>query len=397
MEKQILSALYQSREAYDTIKMYLDENDFSDKGQILYQKAAHFYDNDNEATTIDKELVLSQLEREMPKHFDMFKRTIEGFGHISVPNLREEIISLKRHSTSLDLSAALMEGNHGKVTDLIDLYQQYSSGVLKEEENEVQVFTGQSISDLVAESSSGNLVQVYPLSLNEHLEGGVPRQTHIIVFAQPEVGKSLFSINMAVGFCKQGLKVLYVGNEDPAPQMMMRFVTRFSQMNKYEIIKHPADAQAKAVDQGYENLIFVSLPSGTIGEIEKYIRTYSPDVIVVDQIRHLNFYGVQGEVEQLTRAGKAMRRLGKKYNCVVVSVTQAADSANNKLILDQGDVYMSNTSLPGDADLLIGLGMNENFKGQNRRMVSPCKNKLNGNHEPLPVAIDPTISKVISI
>lgn len=397
MEKQILSALFQSREAYDTIRAYLDVDDFSDRGQILYKKAAHFYDNDSECTEINKDLILPQIEREIPKHVDVFKRLLDSFEHVSVPNLVEEIVELKRHRASLELAAALHEGNHAQVKDLIDLYEQYSAGVLREDDEEVQVYTGQNITDLVSSVNTGQQIQIYPLSLNAHLEGGVPRQTHIIVFAQPEMGKSLFSVNMAVGFCKQGLKVLYVGNEDPATQMMMRFVTRFSQMNKYDVLKSPAEAQARALGDGYNNLIFVSLPSGTIAEIEKYMRQYKPDVVVVDQIRHLNFHGVQGEVEQLTRAGKAMRRLGKKYNCVICSVTQAADSANNKLVLDQGDVYMSNTSLPGDADLLIGIGANDGYKSQNRRMLSPCKNKINGNHESLPVAIDPTISKVISL
>jgi hypothetical protein len=92
-----------------------------------------------------------------------------------------------------------------------------------------------------------------------------------------------------------------------------------------------------------------------------------------------------------------MRKLIKKYDLVGVSVTQAADSATNKLVLERGDVYMSNTSLPGDADVLLGIGANDEYKGMSRRMMSLSKNKPGQCHPHFPVLVDEKLSKVISI
>jgi len=92
-----------------------------------------------------------------------------------------------------------------------------------------------------------------------------------------------------------------------------------------------------------------------------------------------------------------MRALIKRYNLVGVSIHQAGDSATNKLVLERGDVYMSNTSLPGDADVLIGIGANPAFKEEGRRMISLAKNKVSGVHDYWPVVFDEHLSKVVSI
>jgi archaellum biogenesis ATPase FlaH len=394
MEKKILSCLFNSRGGYDKTTDILNESDFSDQGIILFELAKEFYEADTNASQIDTDIILSRIERKYPKHLDTFKHIINTLPEVSDINLIEELKAHKQHVVGMKLSSALLSSNHEEIRDLIERYTNLDT---TQDTNKTEVYINTSFSDIIQSVQSDNLLRVYPLSFNEHLDGGVPLQTHIVVYAEPEVGKSLFNINAAAGFCKDGHKVLYVGNEDPKDQMLMRFATRMSGMNKYEIIKNPQEAQSRANDNGYGNLIFGSTETGTVGEIERLIEVYRPRVVIVDQIRHLNFPNITGEVEQITRAGKAMRALGKKYNTVQISVTQAANSASGKLILDMGDVYMSNTSLPGDADILLGIGANEQYKQQGRRMLSPCKNKINGNHESLAVAVDPTISKVISI
>lgn len=398
MERSILGSLFFSREAYTEISPYLDEGDFSDQGQIIFAAIQRYYEKDTLANKIDTDVFLSNLEREYPKHFEAFKMIVQSLEPVSGANLKENLLIHKRDATATRLAEALMTSNKLDVRELIEMYEQYEAGLLDEHETDREVFIGKPIDEIAENFTSDNLIQIYPHSLNEHLDGGVPLQTHIVLYAQPEVGKSMFSINAAAGLCRDGRKTLYVGNEDSAHSMLMRFVSRMSGMLKHEILADPREAMARAEDKGYENLVFASLPAGHgIGEVEELVRKHKPIGLFLDQLRHISFPGVQGEVEQLTRAGKAARRLTKRHNLVTVSVTQAADSANNKLILDQGDVYMSNTSIPGDADLLLGIGMNEQYKNQNRRMLSPCKNKISGNHSAFPVGVDPRLSKVISI
>jgi hypothetical protein len=82
---------------------------------------------------------------------------------------------------------------------------------------------------------------------------------------------------------------------------------------------------------------------------------------------------------------------------VVVSVTQAGDSANNKEILDMGDVDFSNTGIPAQADVMIGMGVTPALDQQGVRMLSLPKNKIGGDHSNFLVRINPFLSRVTSI
>ena len=97
----------------------------------------------------------------------------------------------------------------------------------------------------------------------------------------------------------------------------------------------------------------------------------------------------------LERAATEARNLGKRRKVLVVSISQAGDSASGKRVLDRGDVDFSNVGIPGQCDLMIGLGADENMERSNLRMISLPKNKISGDHDPIVITIDPTISKVV--
>jgi hypothetical protein len=60
------------------------------------------------------------------------------------------------------------------------------------------------------------------------------------------------------------------------------------------------------------------------------------------------------------------------------------------------DVEWSNTGIPGAADLMIGIGVDEEYLATNKRMLSIPKNKVNGRHGAFPVWIDPTKTAFLS-
>jgi hypothetical protein len=81
---------------------------------------------------------------------------------------------------------------------------------------------------------------------------------------------------------------------------------------------------------------------------------------------------------------------------VCVSVTQAGDSASDKSVLDLGDVDYSNTGIPGQADVMIGIGANKNQRDAGEIVISLPKNKVSGRHEYFACYTDPSLSKIIS-
>ena len=123
---------------------------------------------------------------------------------------------------------------------------------------------------------------------------------------------------------------------------------------------------------------------------------YKPDVLVLDQLRNLNMHQ-DNYVLKLEEAATQARTWAKKYSCVVVSVTQAGDSASNKAVLDLGDVDYSNTGIPAQADVMIGLGANDHHARNGELVISLPKNKVSGNHEYFTVGVEPHLSQIVSL
>lgn len=188
-------------------------------------------------------------------------------------------------------------------------------------------------------------------------------------------GKSLVSINIACGLAKFGARGIFFENEDRTDDTRLRFWCNLSGMDKHQIRENPRRAQEIATSNGIRNLRVQPLSPGTPGEIKYFVKSEKPDFIVVNQIRNLHVRAGT-RTEQLERAATEMRNIAKKHGVLVLSITQAGDSATDKTILDQGDVDGSNTGIPSQMDAMIGVGLTENYDQNAMRHLSMCKNKL---------------------
>lgn len=398
-QQKIVSAILKSRKAWEVLKDKLGPDELSPEATTLFKIANEYYEADPEAKSCDLEIVKSRLERQIQsnKLVDVLKGILDSLPDVSAVNLTQEILALKRHSLGLKLSSALAAGKTGsEVEELIASWQSMVGlsdvGV---EAEESQIVTGVPVEKLFATAfNQENLIKVYPKSLNDRLDGGVLPGTHILVFANTEMGKTLVAINMVAGFLHQKLPVLYVGNEDPAENILLRLGTRLSGMNKYEIRDNPKKAQ-ELIDSRSAGLFTIApLAPGTFPEISGLVRKYSPKVVILDQLRNLDVKS-ENRTQALERAATEARNLAKRFGLVVVSLTQAGDSASGKAALSTGDVDSSNVGIPGQMDVMIGVGATEEMLRQNVRMLSFPKNKVSGNHNPITVTIDPQLSKVI--
>lgn len=396
MESKILDVSFSDRKAYENIEAYVQEDDFVGISKILWEGICEFYSVDKDASHVDREVFLSRIDREYPKVTTIIGDLITEFGELSIPNVVKEICEFKKYQTSLELSSALLTGRATVIRNLIEQWERFDQGIIEATNEDLEVYHELDVETLINPSLRENLIKLYPHVLNERVEGGVPRGTSIAIYSRPEVGKSLLSINMSAGFCRDGHKTLYIGNEDPSSQMLLRFISRMSGMNKYQVIKSPREAHSKALEKGYRNLIFASLSPGTLKEIEKLISKYEPTVLVVDQVRNLNV-GAEGLIQQLEKAANRIRTLGKKYNLVTIQVTQAGDSATDKLVLAMNDVDNSKTGFQAAFDLMIGIGSNFEYEASNRRVISITKNKITSDHSYFNVTVDKSISKVGSV
>ena len=386
-ERTVLAAIRSSQSAYRKIEQYIEDGDFSDMGNLLLTEYREFYERDPKAVSVDLEVLQSVLERKYPKHSEKLL-AVAATEAISPDNILTEYFEYKRGVIGVELGQKLLEGK--PADELIEKYERYSGAVEGMDFDEDKVFIGVGAEELAEHLATENLIRVYPDTLNERLGGGVPPATHMILYALPEMGKSATAINMSSGWARDGKKVLYVGNEDPYKLMLMRFMSRLSMMNRNQVQANPRLAMERALANGYENIVFASLAPGSIADVRRLMDRFEPDCVVLDQIHKLNSPKRLSKVEHLEYVSDKIRDMGKECDTVMLSLTQAADSATNKVFLDMGDVYYSNVAVQQSADVMIGQGMS----ADGQRGMSLTKNKVSGNHEPFPINLDPYLSRV---
>jgi archaellum biogenesis ATPase FlaH len=394
--------MIQDKVAYDIVVDRLEEGDLTEEGNVIVAGLVEYYRSDPDAPRADVALLTETVCAPLtnPKHATKFQSLVSEIAaeDTSAGNVVRLFLDQKRDVVGSRLASALVAGNHKEVPALVDEYAEWLTATSMDDSADDDVMLhGVNLAQMIEETFDENaLIKVAPKALNDRLGGGALRGHHIVVFARPEMGKTLLVCNMAAGFLQQGLRVLYVGNEEPVQDTYMRMVSRLSGMCKHDIIANPSEADTKANEKGLQNLYMSSMSPGTLRQIESLAERVSADVIIVDQIRNVKVKN-ENFTQALEQAAKGIRQIGKRRNCLTVSVTQAGDSANGRAVLEMGDVDSSNTGIPAQADVLIGLGANSSDLDMGRRIISLPKNKVGANHENFAIQVDLPTSTVRSL
>ena len=391
-EQRVISAVLDSRQAWDVISGMMEESDFSDLGWIILQQVQEYYNNDAQAPEVSREFLVDSLKMRHPRLVERFTAAIEELAPVSVPNIMQEFRALKMDSCASMLAEAILSNDRQAIDIYYDKYTKYKE-VATEDDTEA-VFVDADLGDILTVHQPENLIPVVPEALNDRLDGGLIPGSQVAVYAPTEVGKSMFAINMAAGMLEAGRRVLYCGNEDPAKAMLLRFYARLSGMDKHEIMAAPNKARERAVANGFCNLVFYEMSPGTISDVSRQIDRYKPDIVFVDQMANMQTSSNYSKTEKNEYLSVKFRELAKKHDVVTVILHQASDDAYGNLIVHKNDMYYSNVGVQGQMDVMIGLGMDSAYEQQNKRMVCLTKNKLSGNHDCFPVNVTPSISAI---
>lgn len=367
-------------------------------------KVHDYYQRDDTAEFVLPEVLMAQIGETIrnPKHVERFANLVsEAVGATtSDVNVRAVVLMAKQQECGDKLAQALAsDASSAKVDELLEeLTSLRAITELKELETAgLELFNGIDLAKLIsAETDPVGRIRIYPESLNDRLDGGARRGHHITVFAPVEAGKTAFCVNANAGFVRQGLKALYIINEDRAEDIILRLISNLSGMTKYEIKDNPKLAEERAMQNGFGNITVANASPGTPRQIEEYIEKEEPVCVTVDQLRNLSVKA-DTRVNQLEAAATAVRNIGKKTDTLMMSVTQAGDSATGRLVLQTGDIDFSNVGIPAQADVLIGIGMDAMMEAEGLRNISLPKNKISGNHESFPVRIIPQLSRYRSV
>jgi archaellum biogenesis ATPase FlaH len=306
----------------------------------------------------------------------------------SIENAKAAIRTVRTHRVAESLATKLLIPSKDGEAEIAALMDEYVA--LKAhgaQGDDAPAWSAETLAPALGEPR----IPIYPASLGRRLRGGLWPGHHMTVFARPEVGKSAFAINAAVmAASRGGANVLYLSNEDPVRDLMVRALVRFCNLSHEGVLKNLEAAVGTARGYGADRITFRDMAPGTLYEIDRLVRRYKPDLLIVDQMRNVGSgKPTDNMTQRLDNVSQGLRSIGKRHGCAVLSVTQAGDSARDKAILDDGDVDSSNTGVSAGCDVLIGIGATPVMMEAGERRLSIIKNKLGGQHGFADVRLDP--------
>lgn len=259
--------------------------------------------------------------------------------------------------------------------------------------------TSKELDELLAISSDENRWQFNINSLSRHLYG-IGAGEFMIVLARPETGKTSFLVSLMAGpggFCDQGARVLYLGNEEATERTMLRAVQSASGMTRQQIADDPKTAMA-AFTCAKANLEMKSVVDWDLDRVEAYVHKMKPNVLVIDQSDKVGVSGhYQATHERLRELYRRIRELAKRHNCALIGVSQASNDAENKTRVTYAMAEGSKTGKGAEADVILGIGKhsgdNEDGEQDNTRFLTISKNKLSGYHGTIAVMMEPDIAR----
>tara|TARA_R100001463_G_scaffold19160_6_gene47309 strand:- start:802 stop:2031 length:1230 start_codon:yes stop_codon:yes gene_type:complete len=217
--------------------------------------------------------------------------------------------------------------------------------------------------------------------IGEHI-AGLDRGNLGILFARPEVGKTTFCCFLAASYIKQGFKVTYWANEEPAPKIKLRIIQSYFALTREEMVNQK-DNLGIIYKQAIEPLLTIMDSVGTsVEEVDEYAKLNKPDVMFCDQ---LDKFRISGEYnrgdERLKETYVVAREIAKRNRLLMWAVSQASYEAHDRQWIDYAMLDNSRTGKAGEADIIIGIGKTGSSEVENTvRHICISKNKLNGWH-----------------
>lgn len=393
----VLAACLDSRLAYDRVSQFVDKHEFTPMAQYWWELVVGWYLRDAGCPAVDRQLIRDRGKRQAnEKHRETMLSWFDDLpADVSADNAVFELLEVKRHAKGNELASQMGSDPEQLLPLAVDYVELLQATSLQKD----TWITSEADDDITAELDDSAKVTVLPQALNRRLRGGVGPGTHIVLFGPTEIGKSALAINMVAGFLRQGKRVLYVSNEDAANKVRLRVRSNLANMSTDEIVNNPDEARTRSRAKGFDNLFVGNMDPGDVRQIERKVEEFGAEIIVIDQLRNLHSIGGSkgaSGTQRIDQAAQEVRSLLIRKQLIGISIMQAYAGEHGKppVWFHSSDVDSSRIGAPGTADVLLGMGADEEMLLQGLRAISICKNKVGGMHEGFVCNIDPKRSKL---
>lgn len=230
----------------------------------------------------------------------------------------------------------------------------------------------------------------------------------VIVGARPEAGKTSFicsELTHMVKFLADDKEAVLFNPEEGGGRLFLRLMTAATGLDIVTIAgDEDAAKRAYEAEVGTINRIRVVEPSGGIStrDVERVLDSGRFGLVainVLDKIKTPFRARDEKDVDRYRALAYWMREAANRYSVPIIAVAQADAAAEGQKYLTQSMLYGSKTGVQGEADLLIGMGLDPTI--DDRRWLSLLKNKLPGGvktvpalkHAKLEVRFNPTTGR----
>lgn len=299
-----------------------------------------------------------------------------------------------------NLGIELTEGDKDALGRIKDLFTDIKDGVLPNEYGEP---TTTDLPTLLALGSNENRFKFNVNTLSRNIYG-LGKKEFMAVFALPETGKSAFVVSLLCGprgFCDQGVRSLYLGNEEDTSRTMLRAMQCYSGMTKEQIVEDPTKCNDMFSNIS-SYLEMRDIQDWDINKIEGYIEKSAFDCVVIDQADKVHIAGksFNSSHEKLRELYRRLREMAKRQDIALIVVSQASNEARGKTRLSGFDMEGSKIGKMAELDVCVGIGKQESGEIDDTeidftRYLTVSKNKLSGWHGTIICNLEPQISRYV--
>jgi AAA domain len=373
MIRQTIAGFLQSRQFYERARPHLE----TIKDPMMLQVVAAidgYYSTDTFANACDAAIISQRVCLSIPnaKKHDEVAELVTGLADESIPslkNLEALVESVRKNALRLKLRDECAAGtNDDAINAIISDWQSLQSRTASE------VRTIGDPKQLFHKLHHQGLL-IGPPQMRAALKYGLKRGHHTLLVARSNIGKTALGVSLACDMLRQGLRGLWIENEEDTEITEGRFFCNLCDVGEDDLQNFDiTELDDEARRNGKDNMFFYNVAPGTLQEIDSIVRQVKPDFLIVNQIRHLSVRA-ENRTNQLEIASNGVRTIGKKHGLYAFSVTQGGATADGKQYLDEGDIDHSKTGIVSSVDLAIGVGATAEDVMNNIRHVSLFKNK----------------------
>lgn len=185
------------------------------------------------------------------------------------------------------------------------------------------------------------------------MAGKLRPQTLIVVVAPPDTGKSAFCHSALTHFAKS-VRVLHINNEERDTKVSLRARQCYTNMTKEEIEKDE-EKNERLWSEIKDNWFHRDKADITLKDIENYIITDKPEVVLIDMLQNIIVKDESREDLMEERRAAKLREFAKKYNLAIICTKHSDAEGYDKDFLSMKNMRGSKVGIQGAADIQFGL------------------------------------------